>query len=223
MTRSSTAWNARPGTARNRAVRRAARADRARAGAVGIRRRAQGVDSATSKIATLLAAAVTRKADLSELQKAVPFAGMSGDAAGAARSRVHVARPDLRSRRRVAPITGGSRARCTPRAFAPATSCTTCFSYHFTPAGSMVDMRRACARVPGFSRRHRTDRAAGRRRWRISSPTAMWARRRSCGSSSKRPTSWARDCRALKKALVSAEALPAALRACAARARRSPR
>ncbi len=110
-----------------------------------------------------------------------PFGGFAatgwGSGAGA-RGRSSHPRARSTSPKGMVPTTGGSRARSTPRAFVPAIWRTTVFrttsappARCSTPASTRWDARCFPAEP---------DRPSNRcRRWRSSSPTAMWARRRS--------------------------------------------
>ena len=119
--------------------------------------------------------------------------------------------------------TGGSRARCTRRAFAPGDLVHNCFSYHFTPAGSMLEDRRARARLHGVPRRHRADRAAGAGDRGARAPTATSARRRSSDDhATRRDELGVAAAVASTKALVSGEAVPAAARDALTRAASPP-
>ena len=65
------------------------------------------------------------------------------------------------SRKVRGPTTGALRARCSRPDSAPGHLVHNCFSYHFTPAGSMAETGRACARLHGVPGGDRPDRAAG--------------------------------------------------------------
>ena len=173
--------------------------------------------------AALAALPVTRKSDLIELQKAAPpFAGMTAAAAGGARARVHVARADVRSRRQARRLLA-ARARDVRRRLSRRRARA---QHVFLPlhAGRLHGRHgRARARLPGVSRRHGTDRDAGRGDREPQAARATSARRRSCASFSKKATNSEPIVASLKKALVSAEALPASAARMAQCARRRPR
>ena len=84
---------------------------------------------------------VMRKSELAELQnarRARSAASQRRD--GAARAaRLRVARARSTSPKAPRPTTGGSRARSSPRGFRAGDLVHNCFSYHFTPAGSMLE------------------------------------------------------------------------------------
>ena len=126
------AGNARPRAARARRCSRScrARSRTPRRNAPAFARILADVDpAAVTSRAALARLPVTRKSELLELQKASrPFGGFAAARWGArrrARAGLRVARADLRAGRARAPTTGGSRARCSPPAFAAATSSTT--------------------------------------------------------------------------------------------------
>ena len=156
---------------------------------------------------------VTRKSDLTELQKAAPpFAGMVAPPAGALVARLRVAGADVRSRRAGAPITGGSARACTRRVSARGEILHNTFAYHFTPAGFMFDLGAqalGCAVVPGG---HGPDRDAGAGDRRRSGRSATAERRRFLRIILEKADELKADVASVKKALVSAEALPASLR-----------
>jgi phenylacetate-CoA ligase len=85
------------------------------------------------------ASAGDAQSSLLDLQKnARPFGGLAAAGWGEA-ARVFASPGPSTSPKAAAPITGGSRGHCSPRAFVAAISSTTAFSYHFTPAGSMLE------------------------------------------------------------------------------------
>ncbi len=158
------------------------------------------------------AAGHAQVASCCELQKAdAALRRPRRDGAGRARARLHVAGADLRARRRAAGLLAASARALFAAGFRAGDLVHNCFSYHFTPAGSMLETGAhalGCTVFPGgigqTELQVRGDRA-------ICSPTAMSARRRSCASSSRRPRAAAPISRSLKKALVSGEAFPPAL------------
>ena len=82
------------------------------------------------------------------------------------------------------------------------------FSYHLTPAGSMMESGAHALGCTVFPGRHRQDRAAAAGDGRAARRRPTPARRASCASCSRRPTRPASRCRRCAKALVSGEALP---------------
>ena len=126
-----------------------------------------GVDAAavTSREA-LARLPVTRKHELLERQKANrhadPFGGFSTLVRGARHAaRLCVARADLRARRHGHGLLAHGARHATRRAFAPATWCTTAFSYHMTPGAFMMESGAHARRLHGVPGRRRPDRAAG--------------------------------------------------------------
>ena len=132
---------------------------------------------------------VVRKSELAELQtRSASVRRIRGSAMGRGEARLRVARRRSTSPKALRPTTGVSRAHSSPPAFAPATS--------FTTASRTIARRRArCSRPARTRSAARCFPAApGRpsskwRRWPICSRPATSARRRSCASSSRAPTS----------------------------------
>jgi phenylacetate-CoA ligase len=134
---------------------------------------------------------VVRKSELLELQKARrPFGGLAAVKWGhGLRPRFRLAGPDLRAGRRAQGLLALARA-FYAAGFRVATWCTTRFSYHFTPAGSMTEDGRhalGCTVFPA---------GVGQTEQQVAAmldllPTPMPARRPSCASFSTRPMSWA--------------------------------
>jgi len=126
------------------------------------------------------------------------------------RTGVRLPRPDLRAGRAraglVAPRAGALR-----RGVRRGDLVHNCFSYHFTPAGSMLETGAhalGCAVFP-TGRGRPSSRC---RRSRTSGPPATSARRRSCASSSRRRTSWVARCLRSPRRSFSGEAFPPSLR-----------
>ena len=141
-----------------------------------------------------------------------PFGGLAADAAGASSARVFASPGPIYEPEGTRPTTGARRARCSPPASAPATWCTTRFSYHFTPAGSMLETGAhalGCTVFPGGIGQTELQVQA------IARPRARRLRRHAvvpARSSSRRPTSWAPTSPRSRRRWSRGEAFPPALR-----------
>ena len=213
--------NARSRTARARAVGALPRQmAHAKSAAPAFAKILAGVDAAgvTSR-AALARLPVTRKSELLEMQKPSRLSAASPRPAGPAAGAACSPRPGRSTSPRArAPITGASRARCSPPASAAATSST-------TPSLPLHAGRARCSRPARTRSAARCSRPAPARpscRCRRS-PTCVRRLRRHAvvpaASSSRRPTSWAWRCRRCARALVSGEAFLPPLRDALARAR----
>ena len=181
--------------------------------------------AAVTSRAALTRLPVTRKSALLDMQKgARPFGGLAATGWGPGTRRVFAspgpiyepegARPDYWRLARPLFAAGFRRGRSHPQLLL--------LPLH---AGRLdARNRRARAGLHGVSRRHRADRAAGAGNGRSASPRATSARRRFCGSSSRRPTSRAWRCRSSRTRAGLRRSVPAvvARRARRARHRRLP-
>ena len=184
----------------------------------------QGIDARDIRSRAALATLpVTRKHELLARQKAERagdvFGGYStlgwGPAVrGAAprAARVRVARADLRARRRRPPTTGAWGARSIAAGFRAGDLAHNCFSYHFTPAGSMMETGAhaiGCTVFPGgtgMTEQQVQAIAELRPDGYIGTPELPQA------DLSTRPPRWARPLPSLRKASVGGEAFPPSLR-----------
>ena len=97
--------------------------------------------------------------------------------------------------RRCGPITGGWRASLYAAGFRRGDVVHNTFSYHFTPAGSMLESGAHALGCPVIPGRHRQHRAAGADHRRRQARRAISARRPSSRSSSTRRARWTSSCR----------------------------
>ena len=104
---------------------------------------------------------VTRKSDLLASRPQPPFGGVVATPVGQL-ARVFVSPGPIYEPEAAAPITGAARAPCSPPGLRAGELCTTCFAYHFTPAGIMLESGARALGCPVFPGRHRQDRDAGR-------------------------------------------------------------
>ncbi len=136
---------------------------RAKANAPAFARILAGVDPAAITTRDALARLpVTRKSELADLQKgARPFGGLaavrrSGAASACSRRRGRFTNPRAGVR-----TTGASRRALFAAGFRRGDLVHNCFSYHLTPAGSMLETGAHALGCTRLRRRHRPDRAAG--------------------------------------------------------------